>query len=95
MIVRIVKMSFDPDQIDSFKDFFHKKKSGIEKSEGCLHVELLQDTQEENRFFTYSHWQTPEHLEAYRNSEFFKSVWSQTKMKFIAPAEAWSLTISN
>jgi heme-degrading monooxygenase HmoA len=40
---------------------------------------------------TYSIWENTDALENYRKSDLFKEVWSQTKMLFAAPAQAWSL----
>ncbi|MBP2832946.1 antibiotic biosynthesis monooxygenase [Aquimarina sp. U1-2] len=91
MIIRIVKMGFVPDQIDAFLKIFEENKYKIRNFEGCHYVELLQDTQQPNQFFTYSHWESEEHLNNYRNSSLFKSVWSNTKNKFNQKPEAWSV----
>lgn len=91
MIVRIVKMGFDSSQVASFKKFFSDNEKRIRTFDGCLHLELLQDKKKSNQFFTYSHWKTEEHLEKYRNSDFFKEVWSNTKSKFNQRPEAWSM----
>jgi heme-degrading monooxygenase HmoA len=41
--------------------------------------------------FTYSWWDSEEHLNNYRNSHFFDDTWSLTKQKFAAKPEAWSV----
>ncbi|SDS25337.1 hypothetical protein SAMN04515667_1755 [Formosa sp. Hel1_31_208] len=91
MFVRIVKMSFDPKAIEEFLANFERNKLHIRGFEGCEFLELYRDKHNTNIFFTYSYWQTETHLEAYRHSELFKSVWSKTKPLFNAKPEAWSV----
>ncbi len=91
MLVRIVKMSFSENEIDSFLLHFEAYKKAIRQSPGCLKLILYRDKTNPNIFFTYSHWESPDHLEIYRNSDLFKSVWSETKKMFNAKPEAWSL----
>ncbi|MEW7291580.1 putative quinol monooxygenase [Aquimarina sp. 2304DJ70-9] len=91
MIERIVKMGFVPDQIDAFIAIFEQNKDKIQNFEGCSHVKLLQDINQPNQFFTYSHWESEEHLNNYRNSALFKGVWANTKNKFNQKPEAWSV----
>jgi len=90
MIIRIVKMGFEPSKIEDFLDVFEKNKDKIRGFEGCLHVELLRDAHQTNQFFTYSHWESEKHLNTYRNSALFKGVWEKTKSKFNQKPEAWS-----
>lgn len=91
MITRIVKMGFVPEQIDDFLEVFEQNKHKIRGFEGCTHVELLRDIHQSNQFFTYSYWESEEHLNNYRNSSLFKGVWANTKNKFSQRPEAWSL----
>jgi heme-degrading monooxygenase HmoA len=72
MIVRIVKLMIFKEKTKDFCLFFNTKKSQIKKFEGCIKVELLQDTKETNLYFTYSHWEDEESLDNYRKSVFFK-----------------------
>lgn len=95
MIVRIVKMTFMPNQVAAFLDVFSRYKEFIQSMDGCTHLQLLSDINCPNIYFTYSHWQTEEDLNNYRNSELFKNVWSQTKVLFEKKAEAWSLKEMN
>ncbi len=83
-------MTFKPEFVEEFKALFHSKKELIAAMEGCSHVELLQDADNTTIFFTYSLWDDPKYLEAYRNSELFKDVWAKTKVLFDAKPEAWS-----
>jgi len=91
MIKRIVKMSFKPENTEAFKTIFETNWTKIKGFEGCEHVELLQDVNDPTIFFTYSLWQSELHLNNYRNSDLFKSVWSATKALFNAKPEAWSV----
>lgn len=91
MLIRIVKMTFSPDKTDSFQTRFHEIKHKIIEFNGCEFLELYQDKNNKCIFFTYSHWQSEKDLNAYRNSDFFKEVWSKTKTMFTHKPEAWSV----
>lgn len=91
MFVRIVKLTFKKENIASFEQIFEQSKKLIRNVEGCTFLELLQDKDNPNIFFTYSYWQTEENLEHYRNSELFKNIWGKTKILFAERAEAWSV----
>jgi (4S)-4-hydroxy-5-phosphonooxypentane-2,3-dione isomerase len=91
MLVRIVKMSFEPEHIDTFMANFHSAKKSIRNFEGCRYLELYRDQNEANIFFTYSYWEDQSFIETYRNSELFKKVWSQTKPLFNDKPQAWSV----
>lgn len=91
MIVRIVKMVFKPEATAQFYEVFNAAKDKIKAFNGCLHVELLNDSNNKNMFCTYSHWQSEEHLEKYRQSELFKTTWAKTKVLFAEKPEAWTL----
>lgn len=92
MIKRIVKMSFDPGKVEEFKVLFKANWQYIKGFEGCDHVELLQDKLHPTIFFTFSLWQSEEHLNAYRDSALFAKVWGATKILFNDKPHAWSLT---
>jgi len=91
MFKRIVKMSFDTAKIDLFLRNFNDNKNKIKNFEGCHHLELLRDKNNPSIFFTYSYWESEAHLEAYKNSELFKTVWAKTKTLFNNKPEAWSV----
>lgn len=91
MFVRIVKMTFLPDHVDEFQARFHSIKDEIIDFEGCDFLELYQDKEEKNVFFTYSFWNSEKELDAYRGSDFFKKVWGDTKKLFSQKPEAWSV----
>ena len=91
MIKRFVKMTFKPDHVERFKDIFSASKDLIAAMDGCNHVELLQDINNPNIFFTFSMWDDVRYLEAYRQSELFEGVWAKTKILFDDKPEAWSV----
>ena len=91
MFVRIVKMSFEPSKVDAFLAHFEINKTAIRHFKGCQLLELYRDKTDTNVFFTYSYWNTETDLEAYRQSDVFKTVWSETKPMFNAKPEAWSV----
>ena len=90
-MLRIVKMTFEPEKTGEFLELFEKSKLRIRNFEGCSYLALLRDSRNDNVFFTYSIWELPEELENYRNSELFEEVWSKTKKMFQQKPEAWSL----
>ena len=91
MFVRIVKMSFHSKHIEEFQQMFEQKKTFIRSFEGCNLLELYQDKNNPEIFFTYSYWENESDLEKYRNSELFKNVWAQTKPFFNDKPQAWSV----
>lgn len=91
MLVRVVKMTFREDAIDTFRQLFESRKQQIRSFEGCTHLELWQDRMHPTIFFTYSHWIDADALDAYRHSSFFADTWQQTKVLFAGKPEAWSV----
>lgn len=91
MIIRIVKMTFQPELVPDFLKNFEANKRRIRTFNGCRHLELLRDIHAENVFFTYSYWKSEDHLNAYRQSDLFKNVWLKTKSMFADAPQAWSV----
>ena len=91
MIVRIVKMGFHKDNIEDFLNNFNANKLKIRNFKGCNFLELYQDKNNHEIFFTYSYWNSEEDLENYRQSDLFKSIWNKTKVLFNMKPEAWSV----
>ena len=52
MIIRIVKMTFKPEMVSEFLMVFEANKKLIAGSEGCIFLELLNDKNNENTYFT-------------------------------------------
>jgi quinol monooxygenase YgiN len=90
MLIRIVRMTFQEDKVQAFLDNFELNKEKIRNFEGCRHLELWRDEHQKNIFITYSHWESEEALNQYRDSELFKSVWKFTKSLFSAKPTAFS-----
>lgn len=92
MIIRVVQMTFIPENTEAFQAIFEERKHIIRNFEGCKHLELWQDANNPCIFFTYSHWDSEKHLDHYRFSDFFKETWNLTRALFSAKAQAWSVT---
>ena len=91
MLIRIVRMTFDPSKVDQFKPLFEEVRPKIQNFPGCKHVELCADASDASVFYTFSKWDSEEALEAYRKSDFFDDTWARTKVLFAGKPEAYSL----
>ena len=91
MLTRIVRMTFRPDELGTFHAIFEASKEQIRAFPGCQHVELLYDLDVPNVRVTYSLWESPEALDAYRHSAFFQATWAKTKVLFSEKPVAFSL----
>jgi quinol monooxygenase YgiN len=91
MLIRIVRMTFAPERVPDFLALFERSKEQIRNQPGCRHLELWRDIAQPNVFNTYSHWDTENHLNAYRDSELFGDVWPNTKKLFAAPPVAFTV----
>ena len=91
MFVRIVKLSFHQENIPAFLENFELMKDKIRNAPGNRLLELYQDKNNPELFFTYSFWEQESDLENYRNSELFYDVWQFTKKLFNDKPEAWSV----
>ena len=93
MIRRIVHMEFDPEHIDAFLAIFEASCEAIRAFPGCRELTLLQQKDAPNRMTTYSLWDSEDALEDYRQSDLFRSTWTQTKVLFAARPTAASYDI--
>jgi quinol monooxygenase YgiN len=91
MIIRIVRMHFTEAGLQEFLEIFHANKIAIRNFEGCTHLELLKDLDNEFIYTTLSHWRDDESLDRYRKSELFASVWGRVKTLFAERTQAFSL----
>lgn len=91
MLTRIVKMEFKSGEVVNFLSKFDMVKEKIRAFDGCTFLELYQDKNNKNIFFTYSKWEKESDLENYRSSNIFRSVWTTTKPMFRSKAKAWSI----
>lgn len=88
-------MKLKKDKVNNFIIFTTEIKPIIKGQEGCLYLEILQDVNNPEIFFTYSHWNSEDDLKNYRKSDFFKNVWPKAKEWFSSRPEAWSLSEPN
>jgi quinol monooxygenase YgiN len=93
MILRIVKLTFQTESIESFQEIFAGRREKIRHFEGCTQLELWQDRHDPRVFFTYSWWLSEAALDHYRHSEFFGVLWKSLKPMFAEKAEAWSVNV--
>ena len=91
MITRIVKLEFEENRIDDFLTFFETIKHRVNEFPGCFGMKLYQDVDRPWVVMTYSHWESQEALDSYRNSSTFGEVWPTIKPWFSAKPEAWSV----
>ncbi len=91
MLLRIVKMTFQPEAAENFISIFEQRRKLIEAFKGCSAVKLMRDINNPNIFFTYSMWTSESALNSYRSSQFFQNTWAEVKGYFTAKPEAWSV----
>ena len=91
MIVRIVRMAFATGKENAFRTIFETHYETILAMKGCSHLELLQDVEDPDVLITYSHWESLQDLETYRQTDFFTAVWTKTKVLFREKAVAFSM----
>lgn len=91
MVIRWVRMTFYPEEVNAFLDMLTARQEYIRHFPGCLYLEVVQDIHYPNIICSHSHWETEADLHAYRHSEFFKETWSMTKPRFAAPPQAWTV----
>ncbi|GGK71970.1 putative quinol monooxygenase [Rufibacter glacialis] len=90
MLIRVVRMTFAPENVAAFLEIFKASHAKISAFPGCRSVELLQDYHVPHIYSTYSLWDSDAALNHYRSSELFGSVWKPTKALFAEPAQAFS-----
>lgn len=90
-LTRVVKLSFEPEHIETFKAILAEHIAAISGMEGCLRVQGFQDAREPHIFFTISEWENEQALDNYRYSPFFKTLWGKVKPLFAEKAMAHSL----
>jgi len=91
MIIRIVRMHFTEAGVEEFLEIFNRNKEAIRNFPGCLHLQLLKDSEDSYSYTTLSHWDGPQSLENYRKSELFGKVWGRVKTLFSERTQAFSL----
>ena len=91
MILRIVRMTFQPDRVDEFTTLFGSVSKKIRNFPGCMYLKLMRDHNQPQVFVTYSKWQSEKDLNEYRKSDLFSETWAQTKVLFADKPVAFSL----
>jgi hypothetical protein len=91
MIHRFVKLEFSRKELPAVRTLFANAAPHVRDFEGCEYLEILFDVKQRGKVITYSHWQSLEHLDAYRHSPVFQDFWLTIKPHFTKPAEAWSM----
>lgn len=91
MLIRIVRMDFDPDKTQDFLAFFETVRNKITTFPGCKHLELCKDASLDHVYYTFSKWESEDDLENYRHSDLFKDTWAKTKVMFGGKPLAYSL----
>ena len=91
MITRIVKLTFEENKVEEFLAFFDTIKNVVNNFPGCYGMKLYQDIDRPNIIMTYSHWESINDLNNYRDSEAFGSIWPKIKPWFKEKPEAWSV----
>jgi quinol monooxygenase YgiN len=91
MLIRVVRMTFRPAEVDTFLNLFRTSRPLIRAFPGCQHLELWQDADDPAVFCTYSHWEGEAALEAYRQSDLFRDTWAQARQLFAVRAQAFSV----
>lgn len=94
MLVRIVRLTFAPDAVNTFLDRFNDTAPRIRSFPGCRHLELWRDADAPAIFTMHSHWTRAEALEAYRESDLFRSTWATLKPLFADRPQAHSYTVA-
>lgn len=90
MLIRIVRMTLQPDALKAFLEHFDAAAPQIRAFEGCRHLALWQDARFRNICATHSHWDDAEALKRYRQSAFFRRTWGEVKPFFAAAPAAHS-----
>ncbi|MEZ5025065.1 MAG: antibiotic biosynthesis monooxygenase [Chitinophagales bacterium] len=90
MIVRIVKLTMQENEVETFKKYFSTVCDIIRSQKGCHTLQVWQDIHHSNIFFTYSLWDSEQDLDNYRYSDFFSVFWKTVKPWFAAKTEVWS-----
>lgn len=93
MLIRIVRMTFRADALETFLTHFDRVAPQIRGFDGCEHLALWQDAEAPACFTTHSRWTSAEALDAYRHSDLFRTTWAEVKPLFADPPEAHSYSI--
>lgn len=94
MITRIVLLPIKKERLKEFELLFDQIKPAILSFDGCISLNLLEETSDSNTItnrFTYSKWSSEAALQNYLQSPFFLETWPQVKLCLQTKALAWTL----
>lgn len=94
MLIRLVRMTFRPDTVETFLNTFDDRAPKIRQFPGCDHLELWRDIDAPTVCTTHSHWRSEEALDRYRHSDLFRSTWATVKPLFSDAPQAHSYTVA-
>lgn len=94
VLIRLVRMTFRPDEVQTFLSIFDDSSPRIRAFPGCHHLELWQDTSFPNILTTMSRWEDEAALERYRASGLFTGTWARTKPLFASRPEVHSYDLA-
>lgn len=89
-ILRIVRMTFRPEEVDRFVQEFNTLQPRVASVPGCASVRLERDAKDPTVCATFSVWDSEDSLNAYRASALFGEIWPDTKRRFAAAPEVWT-----
>lgn len=89
-IVRVVRLTFSEESIETFNELYLKHKESIASQPGCYSVDLVEDVSNPYVRATISKWRDEESLNRYRDSDLFGVVWPATKALFAKKPEVWT-----
>ena len=73
MIIIRVNAQIKPEERENFVAYLQQEKVDVfKKFAGCERFDLYKDLTDPNAFLLYEEWQTLDHFDAYRHSDFFK-----------------------
>lgn len=90
MIIRVVRLNFFSEKIETAEKHLTAIAPKVRAMQGCTFLEISQDIHNPANWTTYSHWDSELDLNAYRQSDTFKTFWGEIKPLFAKPAIAWS-----
>lgn len=89
-LLRTVRMTFRPDAVPDFLALFAATRDRIAAQPGCHGVALWADPRFPNVLTTVSEWADAASLDAYRETDLFRTTWATTRAWFAAPPVAIS-----
>lgn len=91
IILRLVRLTFKAENVETFLQFFSETAPHIRAFQGCLELQGFRDREQPNVVYTLSRWASAEDLENYRQSTFFKNTWEQVSRWFEDKPQAFTL----